>query len=291
MVFSRARAFSGLPCAQADLDHVAHIVTASGTSFARGMKVLPAARRQAMFAIYAFCRQVDDIADGDTNVADPAQALQEWHERIDRLYQGETQDALDRVLVAAIFRFQLQAKDFHAVIDGMAMDCGAPIVAPDEKTLDLYCDRVASAVGRLSVRAFGDSSAAADRVSKHLGRALQLTNILRDISEDAARDRLYLPSELLERFNVPTNPKEALYAHGLDDVARILSCRAHDHFREARRAMKECDSTAMRPARMMAASYEPVLNALEKRGWKNPELSPKVSKGWRAVRALAAYVK
>ena len=89
MVFSRARAFSGLPCAQADLDHVAHIVTASGTSFARGMKVLPAARRQAMFAIYAFCRQVDDIADGDTNVADPAQALQEWHERIDRLYQGK----------------------------------------------------------------------------------------------------------------------------------------------------------------------------------------------------------
>jgi len=291
MVFSRARASSGLPCAQADLDHVEQIVTASGTSFARGMKVLPTARRQAMFAIYAFCREVDDIADGDAGVEDPSQALQEWHDRIDRLYKGETQDALDRVLVATIFRFDLRAADFHAIIDGMAMDCGAPIVAPDEKTLDLYCDRVASAVGRLSVRAFGDASPAADLVSKHLGRALQLTNILRDITEDAERSRLYLPSELLERFNVPSDPKEAIYAHGLDGVAHILARRAHDHFRDARRAMKDCNHTAMRPARMMAASYEPVLNALEKRGWKNPEIATKVSKGWRAVRALAAYVK
>lgn len=291
MVFSRARASSGLPCAQADLDHVERIVTASGTSFARGMKVLPAARRQAMFAIYAFCREVDDIADGDAGVADPLQALQEWHERVDRLYQGETHDALDRVLVATIFRFSLRAEDFHAIIDGMAMDCGTPIVAPDEKTLDLYCDRVASAVGRLSVRAFGDSSQAADTVSKHLGRALQLTNILRDIAEDSGRDRLYLPAELLGRFDVPTDPKEALYAHGLDGVARILAQRAHDHFREAQRAMKNCNQTAMRPARMMAASYEPVLTALEKRGWNNPEIAPKVSKGWRAVRTLAAYVK
>ncbi|EHH68287.1 presqualene diphosphate synthase HpnD [Gluconobacter morbifer] len=291
MVFSRMRASSSLPCAQADLDHVEQIVTASGTSFGRGMRVLPPARRQAMFAIYAFCREVDDIADGDASVADPMAALNDWHARIDRLYGGEAHNALDRVLIAAIHRFDLRAEDFHAIIDGMAMDCGTPIVAPDEKTLDQYCDRVASAVGRLSVRAFGESSKAADSVALHLGRALQLTNILRDISEDAERGRLYLPADLLERFNVPTRPQEALYAHGLDGVAHILANRAHDHFRAARQAMKECNSRAMRPARMMAASYEPVLDALEKRGWKNTDLPPKISRPWRAVRALAAYVR
>ncbi len=291
MVFSRMRASSGLPCAQADLDHVERIVTASGTSFARGMRILPTDRRQAMFAVYAFCRQVDDIADGDAGVADPMAALQDWHRRIDKLYEGVASDALDRILIVAIHRYQLQAKDFHDVIDGMAMDCGAPIVAPDEATLDLYCDRVASAVGRLSVCVFGDSSDNARRVAYHLGRALQLTNILRDIAEDAGRGRLYLPAELLTRFDVPKDPQEALYAHGLDNVARILAARAKDHFREARNAMRLCNSAAMRPARMMAASYAPILSALEKRGWKTPDVAPKVCKPWRKLRTLAAYVK
>ncbi|GBR52602.1 phytoene synthase [Neokomagataea thailandica NBRC 106555] len=244
-----------------------------------------------MFAVYAFCREVDDIADGDTQVADPAAALAEWHSRVDYLFEGETRNALDRVLVATIVRFGLKAKDFHDVIDGMIMDCGDPIVAPDEKTFDLYCDRVASAVGRLSVCVFGDTSDAARKVAFHLGRALQITNILRDISEDAARGRLYLPSELLERFNVPSSPAEALYAHGLNPLCHVLARRAQDHFRDAQIAMHGCAKNAMRPARMMAASYLPILAALIKRGWKNPENPPKISKSWRAARALIAYVK
>lgn len=291
MVLSRTRGSSGLPCAQADLGHVERIVTASGTSFAKGMRILPPARRQAMYAVYAFCREVDDIADGDAGVADPAAALMAWHRRIDDLYAGRTSDALDRVLVVAIHRYQLQAQDFHDVIDGMAMDCGEPIVAPDEKTLDQYCDRVASAVGRLSICVFGDSSADARDVAWHLGRALQLTNILRDIAEDAERGRLYLPAELLTRFNVPRDPQEALYAHGLDDVGHILAARAQDHFREAKAAMRRCGGAAMRPARMMAASYAPILSALLKRGWKTPDVAPHVNASLRKLRTLAAYVK
>ncbi|GBD55874.1 presqualene diphosphate synthase HpnD [Gluconobacter wancherniae] len=291
MAFSRLRAHSGLACAQADLDHVEQIVTASGTSFSKGMRILPAKRRQAMFAIYAFCREVDDIADGDTVVEDPAAALEDWHTRVDRIFTGEARDALDRVLIAAINAFDLKTADFHAVIDGMAMDTGAPIVAPDEKTLDLYCDRVASAVGRLSVRAFGAPTPDGEKVAFHLGRALQLTNILRDISEDASRGRLYLPKELLERFSVPLDAQEALYAHGLDGVGKILAKRARDHFSLARRAMAKCPSSAMRPARMMAASYEPILNALERRGWRNPDVKPKVSKVWRGLRTLAACAR
>lgn len=280
-----------LGCSTADLDHVRTIVTRAGTSFAKGMKILPAERRYGMFAVYAFCREVDDIADGDVQVADCNSALQDWHARIERLYEGETRDALDRVLVATISRFGLRKQDFAAVIDGMAMDANGPVIAPDEATLDLYCDRVASAVGRLSVRVFGDSSSAADKVAFHLGRALQLTNILRDIQEDADKGRLYLPRELLVRYDVPLDPQEAVYARGLDPLARIMAVRAADHFREARHAMKQCDAVAMRPARIMAASYRPILTGLLRRGWQHPERPVKVSKPGRILRSLLAYYR
>ncbi|GBQ13376.1 presqualene diphosphate synthase HpnD [Swaminathania salitolerans] len=280
-----------LGCSQADLEHVRAIVSQAGTSFARGMKILPAERRYGMFAVYAFCREVDDIADGDVDVPDRAAALEAWHARVERLYRGEARGALDRVLVAALTRFRLRKEDFAAVIDGMAMDAGTPVVAPDESTLDLYCDRVASAVGRLSVRVFGDSSPDADRVAHHLGRALQLTNILRDVQEDADRGRLYLPRELLTRYNVPLVPADALYARGLDPLCRILAARAKDHFREARSAMRSCDPVAMRPARMMAASYGPVLSKLLARGWVHPDRPVHVNKALRLIRALVAYVR
>ncbi|WP_025885917.1 presqualene diphosphate synthase HpnD [Asaia prunellae] len=280
-----------LGCASADLEHVHAIVTRAGTSFGKGMKILPPERRYGMFAVYAFCREVDDIADGDVLVPDRMEALQDWHKRMERLYEGETRDGLDRVLVAAITRFGLRKEDFTAVIDGMAMDAAGPVVAPDEATLDLYCDRVASAVGRLSVRVFGDSSPEADRVAHHLGRALQLTNILRDVQEDADRGRLYLPRELLLRHDVPIDPQEALYALGLDPLARIMAVRAADHFREAYRAMRQCDRIAMRPARIMAASYRPILTALLRRGWRHPDVPVKVSKAVRILRSLLAYYR
>ncbi|WP_438380948.1 presqualene diphosphate synthase HpnD [Asaia sp. BMEF1] len=280
-----------LGCAPADLEHVQAIVTRAGTSFAKGMKILPPERRYGMFAVYAFCREVDDIADGDVQVPDRIEALKDWHKRIERLYEGETQDGLDRALVATITRYALRKEDFSAVIDGMAMDAAGPVVAPDEATLDLYCDRVASAVGRLSVRVFGDNSPEADRVAHHLGRALQLTNILRDVQEDADRGRLYLPRELLVRYDVPLDPQEALYALGLDPLARVLAARAADHFRDARLAMKRCDSVAMRPARIMAASYRPILTALLRRGWRHPDVPVKVSKAARILRSLLAYYR
>ncbi|WP_035774620.1 presqualene diphosphate synthase HpnD [Asaia astilbis] len=280
-----------LGCSVADLEHVHAIVTRAGTSFAKGMKILPSERRYGMFAVYAFCREVDDIADGDVQVPDLAEALQEWHRRIERLFAGEARDGLDRVLLASISRFGLRQEDFAAVIDGMAMDAAGPIVAPDEATLDLYCDRVASAVGRLSVRVFGDSSPEADRVAHHLGRALQLTNILRDLQEDADRGRLYLPREMLVRHDVPLDSQEALYAVGLDPLARIMAVRAADHFREARRAMKRCDTVAMRPARIMAASYRPILTALSRRGWRHPDVPVKPSKAGRVLRSLVAYYR
>lgn len=256
-----------LGCAPEDLAEVETVVRRAGTSFYRGMRVLEPDRRHAMYGIYAFCRLVDDIADDEGSFEEKRIRLAAWRARIDGLYRGEADGPVTRVLVAATARFALRREDFIAVIDGMEMDAGEPIVAPDLETLDLYCDRVAAAVGRLSVRVFGDSSPAADRVAHALGRALQLTNILRDVAEDAERERLYLPREWLAEAGVPPDPRMALEALGLGAVCARVAALAHQHFRTANAAMAECDPRAMKPARLMGATYAAILARLERRGW------------------------
>jgi phytoene synthase len=255
----------------ADLAAVEALVRGAGTSFYHGMRILPPDRRAAMYGIYAFCRAVDDIADEPGSFAEKRAALDGWRARVAGLAQGEADDPVTRVLAAASLRFGLRRDDFLAVIDGMEMDAQAAIVAPDLATLDLYCDRVAAAVGRLSVRAFGDASEAADRVAHALGRALQFTNILRDLAEDTARGRLYLPREWLDAEAVPHDPAASLAAPGLAPVCARMASLAHEYFRAAEAAMAECDPRAMRPARLMGATYRALLARLERRGWAHPD--------------------
>ena len=276
-----------LGAAQADLDAVEARVRAAGTSFYRGMRVLPPDRRHAMYAIYAFCRIVDDIADGDDDFARKLPTLDEWRGRIAALWRGGADGPVTRVLACAVAAFPLREEDFHAVIDGMQMDCESAIVAPDLATLDLYCDRVAVAVGRLSVRAFGDASPAADEVAHDLGRALQLTNILRDLREDAARGRLYLPREWLDAEGVPHAPDAALAHPALGAVCANVARRANGYFAGAASAMQRCDRQAMRPARLMGATYQAILARVERRGWRDldtPAKLPRWQKLWIALR-------
>ncbi len=276
-----------LDAAQPDLDEVERLVRASGTSFYRGMRILPPDRRLAMYAIYAFCRLVDDIADEDGPIDEKRHGLDDWRARIEGLDAGHAQDEVTRVLLPAQRKFALRREDFLAIIDGMQMDAETVIVAPDLATLDLYCDRVASAVGRLSVRAFGDPSPAADEVAHHLGRALQLTNILRDIDEDAARGRLYLPREYLDEAAIPADPQAALTHPNLACICERLAARAKAHFSSAEAAMARCDRRAMKPARLMGASYAAILRRLERRGWQHPARRvsvPKWEKLWIALR-------
>ncbi|WP_297491374.1 presqualene diphosphate synthase HpnD [Acidocella sp.] len=251
-----------------DAAYVTAVVRHSGTSFYHGMKILPAARRDAMYAIYAFCRVVDDIADEEGRDFATKQAeLDAWRCRIAALYEGRADDPITRALLTVIADYGLARKDFIAVIDGMEMDAGAPIIAPSLAELDLYCDRVAAAVGRLSVRVFGDSSENAEEVAHALGRGLQLTNILRDVGEDAANGRLYLPRELLLAQNVPLDPKAALASPALPSVCQQVCEMAEQNFARARAAMARCDAKAMRPARLMEASYHPLLGILRDRGF------------------------
>ena len=271
----------------ADLAEVERLVRAAGTSFYRGMRILPPDRRAAMYAIYAFCRLVDDIADEPAPIEEKRRLLAAWRDRIAGLAHGVAEDATTRVLLPAMRRYALREADFLAVIDGMETDAETVVVAPSEAELDLYCDRVASAVGRLSVRAFGDASADADAVAWHLGRALQMVNILRDLGEDAARGRLYLPREWLTEAGVPLAPAAALQSEGLAIVCRRGSLKAHGHFAAAKAAMARCDRRAMRPARLMAASYIAVLKEMDRRGWRAPGVRLSLP-WWRKVMVAGA---
>jgi len=260
-------------------DTIRHRVEAAGTSFYWGMRLLPRDRRNAMYAVYTFCREVDDIADGEEPVAMKLAALAVWREEIDAIYSGFPRHLVSRALLGPTRRYGLRREDFLSVIAGMEMDARKDIQAPDLATLDLYCARVASAVGHLSVHVFGDQSDAAHAVADALGRALQLTNILRDLAEDAARKRLYLPRELLDRHGIGGSQPAAVLRHpALPAVCRDLAAIAEDHFRDAARAMTRCSRRAMRPAAVMAATYRATLAALQQTEWRDPAARISLSK-------------
>jgi phytoene synthase len=262
-------------------------VAAAGTSFYWAMRLLPEARREAMFAVYAYCREVDDIADSGDPPATKRVQLAEWRREVDAIYTGRAARPLARVLAEVARGYALPREDFLAIIDGMEMDAAKDIRAPDLAELDLYCDRVASAVGRLSVRIFGSDLPAADLVAGALGRALQLTNILRDLDEDAARGRLYLPREYLEEHGIATSEPGAVLAHPrLAGACERLADLAEQHFIAAAAAMRECPRRAMRPAATMGAVYHAILRRLRRRGWGRREevKLPAPLKLWLALR-------
>jgi len=263
-------------------------VEAAGTSFYWAMRLLPRERRNGMYAVYAWCREVDDIADGERPVAHKLAALAAWRDEIDALYAGRPSHLVARALHEPMLCYRLRREDFLSVIDGMEMDAREDIRAPDLATLDLYCARVASAVGHLSVHIFGDTSEAAHRVADSLGRALQLTNILRDLDEDARRGRLYLPREILDRHGVYNADPIAVLRHpALPAACRELAAIAETHFRDSARAMRQCRRRAMRPAAVMGAVYRAILQHLLRAGWRDSaaRLSlPKPLKLWLVLR-------
>jgi squalene synthase HpnD len=253
------------------LETIRRRVEAAGTSFYWAMRLLPHHRRNGMYAVYAFCREVDDIADGERPVQHKLAALAAWREEIDGLYAGHPRHLITRALSEPVLRYHLRRRDFHAVIDGMEMDARDAICAPDLATLDLYCARVACAVGHLSIHVFGDESDGAHAVAESLGRALQLTNILRDLDEDARRGRLYLPHEILDRHGIrSTDPVAVLQHPALPAVCREVAAIAEEHFEESMRMMARCARRAMRPAAVMAAFYHATLAALLHSEWRDP---------------------
>jgi phytoene synthase len=268
--------------------HARTVAFRSGSSFLLGMRILPRQRREAMYAIYAFCREVDDIADEAGAVEQKLVALDAWREEIEQLYRGRPTRPTTRALLDAVGAFDLPKDEFLAVIDGMEMDARESMIAPDREAFGLYCRRVAGAVGCLSIRAFGATGPAAEELAVVLGDALQITNVLRDLDEDASRGRLYLPAELIANAGISLGSPASVLSHpAVGEVCEILAKEAHHRFARSAQLIAACDRGAVRPAVVMMQVYRMILERLERRGWAAPRRPVRVSrieKAWIAVR-------
>jgi phytoene synthase len=221
-----------------------------------------------MYAIYRFCRAVDDIADNvTTSDVNRTAELQTWREAIAALYGGGPSGQA-AFLREPVKHFALREQDFLSVIEGMEMDAGGRTIAPDLATLDRYCDCVASAVGRLSIKVFGMDEEPGFALAHHLGRALQLTNILRDLDEDAQMNRFYLPREFLHTASIAIDVPTRMIAHPtIDPVCRGVAELAEWHFREAGKIFGSYPRGDLRPPRLMGAVYSAMLLRMRERGW------------------------
>jgi squalene synthase HpnD len=253
---------------------------ASGSSFYTAMRLMPKAEREAMFAIYAFCRKVDDIADDGLGTRPERHIrLEAWRTDLNALYAGQPAGEAG-FLAGAVTRYGLRREDFHTIIDGMEMDVTEDIVAPDLPSLDLYCERVASAVGRLSIKVFGMEEGPGFDLAYHLGRALQLTNILRDIDEDAAIGRLYLPREYLFAAGFTSLDPEMVASDPRVDLAcRSVAMLAHEHYEKAQAILAKKPKGRLATPWLMGAVYSEILRATEATGFKPPRQRASIGKG------------
>ena len=263
-------------------------VKASGTSFYWAMRLLPKPRRAAMFAIYAFCREADDIADDEgLNERERRAGLKAWRDEITQLFASRPQTDIGRALLGPVQDYGLPKDAFLAVIDGCEMDAGNPVRAPDWPTLKIYCARVAGAVGRLSVRAFGEIGEAGERLAESQGLALQLTNILRDMAEDAGRGRLYLPREALAEAGIESDdPETVMRDPRLAKACAAVAREAENAYRAAEAAMAECDPRAIRPARIMLEVYRAKLARAHAGGFPLDGEPKGLARTWVKLRQL-----
>jgi len=243
-----------------DRSSIAALVKKASSSFYWAMRILAKPKREAIFSVYAFCRAVDDVADGPIKLEVKHTALASWRKQINTLFDPAAETGPKFTIVQALKQpvhdFNLRQEDFLAVIDGMQMDADGPIIAPSREKLDLYCDRVAAAVGRLCVSIFGEPGDKGLKVAHHQGRALQLTNILRDVAEDASEGRLYLPREYLQQHQISfTDPETVMQQPGFVALWRQLAQEAEQEYDKTYTALDLCDRRKMRASYIMADIY------------------------------------
>lgn len=269
-------------------DYAERVVARSKSSFTFGMRILRRPRREAMFAIYAFARTIDDIADGDWPAGEKRRLLDAWREEIEALYDKRPRGPITQALQEPIAAFDLPREEFLLMIEGMEMDADGPIRAPELERLMAYTRRVAGTVGLLSVRIFGaPEGAVRDTFACDLADAFQLTNILRDVEEDARIGRLYLPRDLLEKHDVPfETPEEAAFHPRIVPVCADLGQIARQKFLAARAALKTLDRRPLRPALMMMGVYEGYLDRMEAVDWDRSIVPITMSKWVKLFRGL-----
>lgn len=240
--------------------------SASGSSFYASFRFLPKAKRDAMIALYAFCREVDDIADECTDLNIARTKLAWWRAEINNLYQGNPQHPVSKALAEPIKTYNLIEEHFIEIIDGMEMDCDQNRYA-DFKELQLYCYRVASVVGLLSASIFGYTNRNTLKYAHDLGMAFQLTNIVRDVGEDARRGRIYLPMDEIAKVGLTEH--DILHCIESDKFKELMEFqieRAETFYDKAFRALPPEDKKTQLPGLMMAAIYRTLLREIKADG-------------------------
>lgn len=268
-------------------DYIKSVVKASGTSFYWAMRILPPKKRNAIFAVYAFCREVDDIADSRAENIDKLRLLADWRAEIDKLFAGCPELPVSRALSVPIKQFGLRKETFLEVIEGMEFDASSSVRVPTILALEEYCDLVACAVGRLANQIFEIEKPLGEPVAVALGQALQLTNILRDLNEDAKINRMYVPKEMLSAYGITDPDTESIINHPkFPKICSELASIARQRFIDAEMAISCCDRKKIIPAIMMMKNYSRILDKLVKRGWRRlsePVSLSKIQKFWLAI--------
>ena len=241
---------------------------ASGSSFYYSFLFLPAPRRRAITALYAFCREVDDVVDEAAEMQIAAAKLAWWRAEVANLYRGNPQHPVTRALAPFIGEYSLPQAQLNEIIDGMEMDLTQTRYL-DWPALERYCHRVAGVVGLLAARIFGYRDARTLEYARNLGIAFQLTNIIRDVGEDARKNRIYLPMDELKRFDVPA--ADILIAREtpqFNALMRFQDERARGWYGTAFAALPAVDRRAQRPGLIMAAIYKALLDEIRRDGFR-----------------------
>jgi len=264
---------------------------ASGSSFYYSFRFLPPARRRAITALYAFCREVDDVVDETADAQLAATKLAWWRQEIALLFDGRPQHPVTRALQPALEPYGITAQRLNEIVDGMEMDLRQARYL-DFKALERYCYLVAGAVGLLAAGIFGYRDARTLEYARTLGTAFQLTNIIRDVGEDARKNRVYLPVEDLQRFGVGVaDLREGRHGPAFVELMRFEAARAREHYARALAALPAADRRAQRPGLIMAAIYRALLDEIERDGFQvlraRTSLTP-VRKLWIAWKTWVA---
>lgn len=274
-------------------NNIKKIVKKSGTSFFWSMRFLPKAKREAMYTLYAFCRHIDDIVDGDSSMTEKQELLQAWREEMDNIYDKKVPATdIGRKIYKNCMRFKLPKSEFLQLIDSISMDVPNPVQAPNLNDFYRYCRGVAGVPGSLSLRIFGCSDEKMiEELSSSLGNALQITNILRDVKEDALADRLYIPREFLEKADISiTDPKSVITDKNLVFAREELAKIASKDFQKAYELIKHLDKKTARPVKMIANIYKKYFDIMQKRGWEVISPKPTISKFEKLALALKALL-
>ncbi len=274
-------------------NNIKKIVKKSGTSFFWSMRFLPKAKREAMYTLYAFCRHIDDIVDGDSSITEKQELLQAWREEMDNIYDKKVPATdIGRKIYKNCMRFKLPKSEFLRLIDSISMDVPNPVQAPSLNDFYSYCRGVAGVPGSLSLRIFGcNDEKMIEELSSSLGNALQITNILRDVKEDALADRLYIPREFLEKADINiTDPKSVITDKNLVFAREELAKIANKDFQKAYELIKLLDKKTARPVKMIANIYKKYFDIMQKRGWEVISPKPTISKFEKLTLALKALL-